>query len=183
MTKTELNPLTEIYLQCHEAVKEIIKEEKGRYPGNYKRFEKAKINKFFDTISYKAINKLEFTSETISGLIVLHGLPNTNHRTTLSFIGMILKSLDMKFPNYDIRKNKKKWVNECNRYIRKSKRIIYTRKHDDRYKEKHLKWTKDWLSEIIGDQSNSSGMMSRHSLITLKKISSSLDFSSVIVKK
>ena len=183
MTKIKLNPLTEIYLQCHEAVKEIIKEETGRYPGKYKRFEKAKINKYFDIISYKAINKLEFASETMSGLIVLHGLPNTNHRSTITFINVILKALDIKFPNYVINKNKKKWINECNSYIRKSKRIIYTRKHDDKYKEKHLKWTKDWLKEIIGDQSNSSGMMSRKSLITLKKISSSLDFSSVIINK
>ena len=183
MTKTELNPLTEIYLQCHEYVKEVKKQESGRYPGRYKRFEKVKINKYFDTISYKAINNLDFASETMSSLIVIHGLPNTNHRTTIYFTGVILKSLDIKFPNYVISKNKKKWINECNRYIRKSKRIIYTRKHDDKYKEKHLKWTKDWLRNIVGTQSNSSGMMSRHSLARLKKISSSLDFSSVIVKK
>ena len=183
MAEKKLNPLTEIYLQCHEYVKEVKKQESGRYPGKYKRFEKVKIDKYFDTLSYKAINNLDFASETMSNLIVIHGLPNTNHRSTIVFIGVVLKALDIKFPNYDIKKNRKKWISECNRYIRKSKRILYSRKEDNNYKEKHLKWTKDWLSDITRDQSNSSGMMSRKSLTTLKKISSSLDFSSVITNK
>jgi len=56
-------------------------------------------------------------------------------------------------------------------------------KHDNKYKENHLKWTKDWLKDIVGTQSNSSGMMSRHLLATLEKTSSSSFSSSVIVKK
>ena len=124
VAKTKLNPLMEIYLQCHEYVRAVKKQESGRYPGKYKRFEKVKINKYFDTISYKAINNLDFASETMSNLIVIHGLPNANHRSTIVFIGVVLRALDIAFPNYDVKKYKKRWVGECNRYIRKSKRIL-----------------------------------------------------------
>ena len=183
MTKIELNPLTEIYLQCHEYVKEIIKQETGRYPGRYKRMEKVRINKFFETISYKAINRIDFAADTMSGLIVLHGLPNTNHRTTIFFMGIAFEQLGIDFPEYDIKKYRARWIRECNKYIKKSKRILKTRKEDIEYAEKHRNWTKDWLSEKVGTQSNSSGMMSRHLLATLRKTSSSNISSSVIVNK
>ena len=184
MTKSEYDPLTLIYFQCHEIVMEIVKTDKGIYPRNYKRFEKKRIEKYFRNISYKSKSINDFTTEMMSNLIVIHGLPNTNHRSTILFIGLVLEELDVRFPPYKLdSRGKKKWIDECNRYITKSKRILYTRKRDKGYNEKHLKWTKEWLSEIIKDQSNSSGMMSRNLLTTLRNTSSSGDFSSVIVKK
>ena len=183
MNKKEFNELTLLYFDCHSAIKEIIKESSGRYPRNYKRFEKKRINKFLSNIPYKARSITDFSTDLMSGLIVNHGLPNTNHRTTIFFISIILRNLKIKFPHYDSKKYKKKWIDECNRYISKSKRILYQRKKDKNYREKHRKWTKDWLTEAIGNQSISSGMMSRHRLNSLKKISSSDGLSSVIIKK
>jgi hypothetical protein len=120
----------------------------------------------------------------MSNLLVMHGLPNTNHRSTILFIGVIFEDLNIRFPPYKLdSKNKKRWIDDCNRYIAKSKRILYTRKKNKDYGKKHQKWTKEWLTDTIGDQSNSSGMMSRNLLTTLRKTSSSGDFSSVIVKK
>ena len=183
MNKKEFDDLTKLYFNCHNAISEIIKEDTGRYPKNYKKFEKKRINKFFENISYKAKNILDFSSDLMSELIAIHGLPNTNHRTTIFFISIILRKLGIKFPNYDSRKYKNKWIEDCNRYIAKSKRILYTRKKDKDYKRKHKEWTKIWLSEVIGAQSKSSGMMSRHLLNSFKKISSSDDLTSVIIKK
>jgi hypothetical protein len=182
VAKSNLDPLTEIYINCHSVVNEIIKADTGRYPRRYKRFELARINKHFSTLPYKGMSNLDFAVEMTSNLIVLHGLPNTNHRTTILFVAVLFEALDIKFPSYDRRRYKRKWIDECNRYIAKSKRILYSRKTNKDYKRKHLEWTKEWLATAIGDQSNSSGMMSRKSLTTLKKISSS-DVSSVIIKK
>lgn len=183
MKNNDLDHLTELYLQCNHTVNEIIKSETGRYPGNYKRMEIAKLNKYFLTISYKATTNFDFAAEVMSSLIVLHGLPNTNHRSTILFTAMVFEVQEIKFPHYGSRTNKKRWIDDCNRYITKSKRILYSRRKDSDYKQKHLEWTKEWLAEAIGTQSNSSGMMSRKSLTTLRKSSASWDVSSVIVKK
>lgn len=183
MRNKDIDPLTELYLQCNHTVNEIIKSETGRYPGDYKRMELAKLNKYFVTISYKATTNFDFAAEVMSGLIVLHSLPNTNHRSTILFTAIIFEVQEIKFPQYGSKSNKKRWIDDCNRYISKSKRILYTRKKDAGYKEKHLEWTKEWLAQAIGTQSMSSGMMSRKSLTTLRKISSSFGTSSVIVKK
>ena len=183
MAKLESNPLTELYLDCNSVVKEIILAEKGRYPREYKRLEKAKLNKYFTTLSYKSTTNIDFASEVLSSLIVLHGLPNTNHRSSIMFTAIILEMLEIKFPHYGSKPNKQRWIDDCNRYITKSKRILYSRKRDPDYKQKHLKWTKEWMAEAVGNQSMSSGMMSRKSLTTLRNISSPLRSSSVIVKK
>jgi len=182
MTDNEFNELTLLYFDCHGVIKEIIKEHMGRYPRKYKRFERKRIEKIFRNVSYKRRTITDFSVELMSNLIVTHGLPNTNHRTTIFFISIILRELGIKFPDYDSQKNKKKWIDECNRYISKSKRILYRRKVDPNYAIKHKAWTKEWLTGVIGNQSNSSGMMSRHLLNSLKKISSSRESSSVIVK-
>ena len=86
MSKNEFDELTKLYFNCHNAISEIIKESTGRYPRNYKKFEKKRINKLFENISYKAKNILDFSSDLMSELIAIHGLPNTNHRTTIFFI-------------------------------------------------------------------------------------------------
>ncbi len=91
--------LTELYLNCHEAVREIIKENTGEYPKDYKKYEKNRIDKFFKTIPYKGKNLLNFTSNMMSELIVTHGLSNTNHRTTILFIGVLLDKIGIQFPN------------------------------------------------------------------------------------
>jgi len=181
--KQNLDPLTELYLQCNNTVNDIIKSETGRYPGDYKRLEISKLDKYFNTLSYKATTNFDFAADVMSSLIVLHCLPNTNHRSTLLFTAMILEIQEIRFPHYGSKGNKKRWIDDCNRYIAKSKRILYSRKKDSEYKQKHLEWTKEWLAQAIGTQSNSSGMMSRKSLTTLRKISSSFGTSSVIVKK
>jgi len=118
----------------------------------------------------------------MSRLIVIHGLPNTNHRTTIFFISIILHEMKIKFPGYDLDRNERKWIDECNEYIAKSKGILYRRKEDADYGEKHYRRTEEWLARVIGDQSKSSGIMSRHLFNSLKKISSSDDLSSVMVE-
>ena len=183
MAKLDIDPLTELYLQCNSVVKEIIKSETGRYPRDYKRMETAKLNKYFTTLSYKSTTNFDFAAEVMSGLIVLHGLPNTNHRSTILFTAMIFEIQEINFPYYGSKGNAKRWIEDCNQYIAKSKRILYSRKKDSEYKQKHLKWTREWMAQAIGTQSNSSGMMSRKSLTTLRKISSSFGASSIIVKK
>ena len=116
--------LTELYLNCHEAVREIIKEKTGEYPKDYKKYEKERIEKFFETIPYKGKNILDFISNMMSELIVTHGLSNTNHRTTILFIGVLLDELDIQFPNFDITDEKERWIEDCNRYIDGSKAIL-----------------------------------------------------------
>jgi prophage maintenance system killer protein len=179
----DLDPLTKAYLKCHETVREIIKSHTGRHPKRYKRLEMRKLDKYFHNIQYKSQNILAFGAQTMSDLIVGHALPNANHRTTILFMALFFESIDIRFPGYDTRANRERWIRECNEYIAKSKRILHSRRHDQRYGKKHMEMTKSWLSEVVGDQSNSSGMMSRKSLTTLRKSSASWNVSSVIVKK
>jgi prophage maintenance system killer protein len=178
-----MDPLAEAYLNCYEIVRETIKASRGRYPSNYKRFEKTKIDKYFKNVPYKCKNIITFGSDMMSTLIVNHALPNANHRTTILFMALYFESYGIHFPCYDKIQKRDAWIKDCNRYIAASKRILYSRKKDGHYREKHLKMTLEWLQEIVGDQSNSSGMMSRKSLTILKKKSSSWCVSSVIVKK
>jgi hypothetical protein len=176
------NELTELYLSCHEVVREIIKNKTGKYPTDYKKYEKERIDKFFKTIPYKGRNLLDFTSNMMSELIVTHGLSNTNHRTTILFMGVIFDKMGFQFPNYDINPQKNKWIEDCNRYIDGSKIILRNRKNDKSYSTKHNELTKKWLMEVTDHQSLSSGMMSFHLLTTLRKVSSSEDLFSSVIK-
>ena len=47
MKSMTFDELTILYLNCHEAVREIIKEKTGEYPKDYKKYEKNRIDKFF----------------------------------------------------------------------------------------------------------------------------------------
>ena len=183
MAESEIDLLTELYLRCNFVVRETVKADTGRYPRDYKQLELAKLNRYFTTISYKSTTNLDFTSEVMSNLIVLHGLPNTNHRSTILFTALIFEVQGIRFPYYGSKAYKRQWIDDCNKYITRSKRILYSRKVDTEYKQKHLKWTKEWLIQVVGNQSNNSGMMSRKALTTLKNISSSLSSHSVIVNE
>lgn len=178
----EFDELTVLYLTCHEAVREMVKLRTGKYPEDYKKYEKERIDRFFKNIPYKGKNILEFTSIMMSEPIVTHGLPNTNHRTTIMFTSIILRNLKIDFPNYDSSVEKEKWIDECNYFIEGSKKILSGRKTDKQYKEKHLEWTRKWLTEVTDHQSMSSGMMSFHLLSSLRKISSSEDLFSSVIK-
>jgi hypothetical protein len=182
MISMTFDELTVLYLNCHEAVREIIKENTGEYPTDYKKYEKNRIDKFFKNLPYKGKNILEFTSILMSELIVTHGLSNTNHRTTILFISIVLREFKISFPNYDSSIQKERWIDDCNRFIRGSKKILSTRKTDKNYGSKHLEWTKKWITEVTDDQSISSGMMSFHLLTSLRKISSSEDLLSSVIK-
>ncbi len=174
--------LTELYLNCHEAVREIIRERTGKYPVDYKKYEKGRIDNFFKNIPYKGKNYLDFISVLMSELIVTHGLPNTNHRTTILFTSIILKEIVIDFPFYDSVIERERWINDCNRFIEGSKKILAKRKIDPTYKEEHMKWTKKWLTEVTDIQSLSSGMMSFHLLTSLRKIPSSKGLLSSVIK-
>ena len=128
------------------------------------------------------MNVLDFTALLMSDLIVTHGLSNTNHRTTIMFISVLQRKLEVDFPFYDSEKEMKRWIEDCNRYISGSKEILHMRKKDPDYRKRHLNLTREWLKEVIGDQSSSSGMISLHRLNSLRKMSSSDFFSSVIIK-
>ncbi|MFW3146775.1 MAG: hypothetical protein ACMUIE_08195 [Thermoplasmatota archaeon] len=174
--------LTELYLNCHEAVREIIKEKTGKYPIDYKKFEKERIDRFFKNIPYKGKNYLEFISILMSDLIVTHGLPNTNHRTTILFTSIILKELEIDFPYYDSVIERERWIDDCNRFIEGSKKILSKRKSNPMYNKEHLKWTRKWLTKVTDAQSLSSGMMSFHLLTSLRKIPSSEGLLSSVIK-
>jgi len=118
----------------------------------------------------------------MSELIVTHGLPNTNHRTTILFASIILRELDIDFPRYDSTIERDRWIDDCNRFIEGSKKILSKRKGDPNYKDEHLKWTKKWLTEVTDPQSISSGMMSFHLLTSLRKIPSSEGLLSSVIK-
>ncbi len=118
----------------------------------------------------------------MSELIVTHGLPNTNHRTTILFTSIILKEIVIDFPFYDSVIERERWINDCNRFIEGLKKILAKRKNDPKYKEEHMKWTKKWLTEVTDIQSLSSGMMSFHLLTSLRKIPSSEGLLSSVIK-
>jgi hypothetical protein len=177
-----LDPLTILFLNCHQAVREIVKEKTGKYPKEYKKIEQEHINKFLTNISYKGKNYLDFISYMMSSLIVIHGLSNTNHRSTILFTSIILNEMGIKFPSYDSSEEKERWIIECNHFIEGSKKILNDRKKDPKYSERHLEWTKEWLGTVTDHQSISSGMMSFHLLSSLRKIPSSDLFSLSVIK-
>ena len=141
-----------------------------------------RIDRLLTNIAYKGKNYLDFTSTLMSDLIVTHGLSNTNHRTTILFTSILLKEMKMDFPNYDSSKERDRWIDECNRLIEGSKKILSKRKNDPDYKMKHFEWTRKWLTEVTDNQSMSSGMMSFHLLTSLRKVSSSGRLLSPVIK-
>ena len=169
----EFDPLTVLYINCYENVREIVKQRTGHYPRKYKKLEIQHIDKFLHNIPYKGRNYVDFVSNMMSGLIVIHGLSNTNHRTTMLFTSMILNELGIDFPNYDSVRERERWIGECNSFIKGSKRILSKRKEGNDYTIKHQKWTREWLMSVTDRQSMSSGMMSFHLLSSLRKIPSS----------
>ena len=151
----------------------MIKEKSGSYPQEYKKYELNRIDRLFTNIAYKGKNYLDFISTLVSYLIVTHGLTNTNHRTTIMFTSILLKKMKIDFPNYDSSQDPDRWIDDWNRFIEGSKKILSKRKSDPEYKSNHLEWTREWLREVTDYQSMSSGMMSFHLLTSLRKISSS----------
>jgi len=152
--KDATNELFNEYLNTYYWVQEEIKKQTGKYPANRKRLDKRRAQKLFNNIEYKRLNGFEFISRLLSSLLVKHSLPNTNHRTSLTFISGILKINGIDF-GFIYGKD----TNKFNAFIHGSKKILKTRKTNKNYAQEHLQYVENQLNILLGNQSGKLAMI------------------------
>ncbi len=129
--------LTRIYFEYHKAVVKIVEEERGHPPKQYKRMQLGRIKGLFQSIGLEGLTIIDQAMKILSGLIVCHGLPNTNHRTSFSFIEVFLDANGVQFPYY---RGRRDWIRryrlDGNRYIYDSKYILKLKAEQQEYRKR-----------------------------------------------
>lgn len=91
----------------------------------YKPLNKTAIADAIESVTWRQ-SVVEVASELLSNLILSHGLPNANHRTSIAFLDLYFNSLD------DIRQpetgTEGEWANWANDFIRRSKCYLTCRR-------------------------------------------------------
>lgn len=117
--------LTDLYLEYHKAVVLQVTEERGSPPRRYKPLEVGKLRRFFDWLRIEGQALLDQGSRLLSGLIVCHALPNTNHRTSLFFVQAFLEANGVRFPHYRRKRDaERRFRLDGTEYIRDSKFLL-----------------------------------------------------------
>ncbi len=130
--------LPALYLEYHKAVVLGVTEERGSPPRRYKSLEIGKLKRFFDGLRNQGRSLLDQSSELLSGLIVCHALPNTNHRTSLFFVQAFLEANGVRFPHYRGRwDEERRFRLDGTEYIRDSKYLLNLKVDQERYAQRH----------------------------------------------
>lgn len=126
--------LTDLYLEYHKAVVLQVTKERGSPPRRYKGLEFGNLKRFFDGIRNEGQSLLEQGARLLSGLIVTHALPNTNHRTSLFFVQAFLEANGVRFPHYRARRDAdRRFRLDGTEYIRDSKYLLNLKVDQDKY--------------------------------------------------
>ena len=154
-----------------------IEAKTGQRPKAYKKMEMDRLIKIFNSLERKQMDGFHFMSYVLSTLIVEQALPNTNHRTTLTFIGIWFDTQGYNF-KFELERHNRRMT----KYILDSKVLIENRGTDKKYRAKHLEISEQFMEEFLGRvQSGRLGRISSISLITSFTDSArDLDFFSTI---
>lgn len=130
--------LVDLYLEYHKAVVLRVTEERGSPPRRYKSLEIGKLRRFFDGLRIENRSLLEQGTRLLSGLIVCHALPNTNHRTSLFFVQAFLEANRVRFPHYrGERDAERRFRLDGTEYIRDSKFLLNLKMNQVRYARRY----------------------------------------------
>ncbi len=117
--------LTNLYLEYHKAIVQQTKEERGSPPKPYKKMQLGWVRRLFQSIRLDGLTLIDQAMKILSGLVVCHALPNTNHRTSVFFVQAFLDANGVRFPHYRGRRSHQRRTRlDMNEYIRDSKYLL-----------------------------------------------------------
>ncbi|MBA3045640.1 MAG: hypothetical protein KKH41_05135 [Candidatus Thermoplasmatota archaeon] len=127
--------LRRTYLKIHNIICDRMEQITGQRPKDYKKMDTRVLIRFFNSLERKQMDGFEFMTYVLSTLIVEQALPNTNHRTTLSFVAVWLDTAGFGF-KFELETHDRRMT----QYILDSKVIIENRGTDKRYRANHVNY-------------------------------------------
>lgn len=118
-------------------------EREGSPVVKYKEEEVEKLPEALDRVDWNG-TATEVAGQLISNIILVHALPNANHRTAISMAQVYLRKINPGFSMPDTTTDEYDWRQWVNEYIRKSKEIITVRR-----KNVLLKYLRDFGVEEV----------------------------------
>ncbi len=130
--------LTDLFLKYHKAVVVSATKLRGFAPRKYKKMQLGYARRFFQGVRLQGLTLLDQATEILSGLIVCHALPNTNHRTSIFFVQAFLEANGVTFPYYLGRRGDiRKFTLDTNPYFLDSKFIINLKFRQKHYAQRY----------------------------------------------
>lgn len=130
--------LTNLFLEYHKGVVVTVTKERGTAPRKYKPMQLGYARRLFQGIQLQGLTLLDQATKILSGLIVCHALPNTNHRTSVYFVQGFLGANGVTFPYYHGRRGHvRRFYLDTNPYILDSKFIINLKARQKHYALRH----------------------------------------------
>lgn len=130
--------LADLYLEYHKAVVLQVTEDRGSPPRRYKRLEIGKLRRFFAGLRIEDLPLFDQGMRLLSGFIVCHALPNTNHRTSLFFVQAFLEANGVRFPHYRRERDaERRFRLDGTEYIRDSKFLLNLKMDQERYARRY----------------------------------------------
>ena len=163
----ETECLTALYIALYHELKARYENETGMPVKEYKRLEPEKIRRFFREFSGWRCSLFNAGALMLSKLLVIHPLPNMNHRTAITWTILFFERNDVRYPSYKVENEKERYKDDCVGYIDESKTFIRAK---PKAKAKHLEMTKDWVKRMAGVPVQSGRLASISPVATLLRM-------------
>jgi prophage maintenance system killer protein len=167
ITSNEAEHLTALYISLYHELRARYEKETGVPVKEYKRLEPDKLRRFFLDFSQWRASMYNAGALMISKLLVIHPLPNMNHRTAIMWTILFFRANGIAFPCYNVDLEKDKYKSDCVSYIEQSKPLIKAR---PKSRAAHLEMTKGWVRELIGTKVQSGRLASISPVATSLRI-------------
>jgi prophage maintenance system killer protein len=105
----EAECLTELYVALYHELKARYEKETGMPVNEYKRLEPEKIRRFFWDFSGWRCSVFNAGALMLSKLLVIHPLPNMNHRTAITWTILFFERNLIRFPAYKVEDEKARY--------------------------------------------------------------------------
>lgn len=158
------------FLAYFEEVKKLHETTVGRPIEMYKDTEPKCLEDAFESIWSLETRGLAFVADAINTLAWSRCLGNGNHRTTILFVRTFLESVGVQFPSYAsepdaparFEKSMNAWTSRSQALIRRRGEPGFAQA---RLPHKHREITVEWVTEVVGDQSEALTMVGPHRLM------------------
>jgi prophage maintenance system killer protein len=147
ITTEEAERLTLLYISLYYELRKRYEAETGIPVKEYKRLEPEKIRRFFREFSTWRASVYNAASLMISKLLVIHPLPNMNHRTSITWTILFFRANDVVFPRYDVVQEKERYKSDCVQLIERSKPLLRAK---PKKRDEHLRMSKEWIKAMLG---------------------------------
>ena len=132
-------------MALYRELKARYEKETGMPVKEYKRLEPEKIRRFFRDFSGWRCSLFNAGALMLSKLLIIHPLPNMNHRTAITWTILFFERNRIRFPSYKVEDEKARYKEDCVGYINESKGFI---RAIPKAKAKHLEMTKTWVKNM-----------------------------------